>query len=401
MARPRIRKLALIALCCSLRAAVVYAAPPAQPPQTKDEHSKSAWHRIKAAHDSLNRHGVGLSGWIQLDDSTIAAGGQPNPLGFDGQYLIDLTATLDTGKLIHLPGGTVMLDAQSHSGPSILTRQFPAIQDPDNMDAYSETSLDRAWYQQNLFRQKVQMQVGLMYVDDQFFTVPYGSNFVSLNFSSDASISTFVLPTFPKGSFGGDVFVFPSKGLSLSTGAYNDHSTELPYDPGGVLYLTEEAWQRHWRGRPYKLQLGGWRDTGRFQRFVGGAQHHAVGAYLVASGKLWQPRDSKDRGVGMFLQFGTAPPAVASVRSHVGAGLVWTGPDVKRPKDEIGIAFSDSLLTHESKFTHGYENEVEAYYQIDVGHGLTIQPDVELWQHPRGGGTPNTILVLMRIMYTF
>jgi len=80
---------------------------------------------------------------------------------------------------------------------------------------------------------------------------------------------------------------------------------------------------------------------------------------------------------------------------------VWTGPTAKRPHDEIGLAFSDSLLTHESSYTHGFENEVETYYQINAGHGLTIQPDMELWQHPNGGGTPNTILALVRIMYSF
>jgi porin len=390
-------RLALIvaALCAVASAAMPVAA------QSPQAHAKPAWQQIKRTHDALDQHGVDLSGWVQLDGSTVAAGGQPDPLGFDGQYLIDLTAAIDTAKLVHLPGGTVMLDGQSHSGPSILTHQLPALQDPDNMDAYSETSLDRAWYQQSLWKQRVQMQVGLMYVDDQFFTVPYGSNFVSLDFSSDASVSTFLLPTFPKGSFGGDVQVAATKSLSFSGGAYNDHSTELPYDPGGVLYLTEEAWQSHWHGRPWKLQLGGWRDTGRFVRFAGGAQHHAAGAYAVASSKLWQPQRSQDRGVGLFVQFGTAPPAVANVRSHIGAGLVWTGPWAKRPKDEIGVAFSDSLLTHESNFRHGYENEVEVYYQMHAFHGLTIQPDMEFWQHPSGGAAPNTILALTRIMYTF
>ncbi len=400
MAWPRPHVVPALLLCYALCAAA-YAAEPVPATQNKTAQPPSAWKRVKAAHDALEKHGIGLAGWVQLDGSTVAAGGQPNPLGFDGQYLIDLTATLDTGKLIHLPGGTVMLDAQSHSGPSILTHQFPALQDPDNIDAYAETSLDRAWYQQNLWKQRVQMQVGLMYVDDQFFTVPYGGNFVSLDFSSDASTSTFVLPTFPKGSFGGDVQVVATKSLSFSGGAYNDHSTELPYDPGGVLSLTEEAWQSHWHGRPYKLQVGAWRDTGRFERFAGGVQHHAAGAYLVASDKLWQPRGAEDRGLGMFVQFGTGPPAVANVRSHIGAGLVWTGPSAKRPHDEMGLAFSDSLLTHESSFPHGYENEVEAYYQIHVGHGLTIQPDMEFWQHPSGGRAPNTILALTRIMYTF
>ncbi len=349
----------------------------------------------------LGKHGITFNGWLQLDGSNAAAGGQPDALGFDGQYLLDVAAMVNTKKFFGWPGGTFMVDTQSHSGPSILTHQMPALQDPDNMDAYSETSVDRAWFHQDLLGRKLELQVGLMYVDDQYFTVPYGQNFISLDFSSDASISTFVLPTYPKGSFGGDVFAYPAKGLYVSAGMFNDHSTELSYDPGGDLFLTEEGWQSRWHGLPYKLQVGAWRDTGRFRRFAGGLVHHAAGVYLVASRKLWQPAPASDRGLGMFFQFGTGPPAVAAVRRHYGGGVVWTGPLAARPKDEIGLAFSDSLLTPQDGFTHGFENEIEGYYQVAVWRGLTVQPDVEYWQHPGGKSTPNTVLALTRIMYTF
>ena len=371
-------------------------------------HSAEGWRAfppLKQALDArsfLYRHGVRFFGWLQLDGSTVASGGMPNALGFDGQFLLDVWTTINTKQLFGWPGGLFLVDMQSHSGPNILTHQMPALQDPDNMDAYTTTSVDRAWYQQTLLRQKVQLQVGLMYVDDEFFTVPYAQNFVSLDFSSDASISTFVLPTFPKGSFGGNVFVYLVKGLYFSGGMYNDHSTELPYDPGGDLYLTEEGWAGSWRGLPYKLQVGAWRDTGRFQRFLGGVvRGQASGVYVVASRKLWQPKGATDRGIGTFFQFGTGPPAVAAVRRHYGAGVVWTGPSHSRPHDEIGFAFSDSLLTPQNDFTHGFENEFETYYQIGLPHGLTVQPDLEYWQHPGGGGTPNTVLVLTRIVYTF
>ncbi len=349
----------------------------------------------------LGRHGVTFNGWLQLDGSSVASGGLPNAIGFDGQYLLDVATTVDTKQLFGWPGGTFLVDVQSHSGPNILTHQMPALQDPDNMDADSFTSVDRAWYQQDLLRQKVQLQVGLMYVDDKFLTVPYGQNFVSLDFSSDSSISTFVLPTFPKGSFGGDAFVYPGKGLYFSFGMFNDHSTELPYDPGGDLYITEEAWQGNWHGLSFGFQVGAWRDTGRFQRFVGGVVHRASGEYAIVSQKLWQPAVPSSRGIGAFFQFGQGPPTVAPVHRHYAAGVVWTGPFASRPRDEIGFAFSDSILSAQGGFTHGFENEFETYYQIYLFHGLTVQPDIEYWQHPNGDNTPNTVLALTRIMYTF
>lgn len=371
-----------------------------EPPDVGNE--SRVFQRGRRIRSFLGRHGITFSGFVQFDSSTVAAGGQPHAIPYDGQYLLDVAITVDTGKLVGWPGGTLFVDAQSHSGPNILTHQMPSIQDPDNMDAPSFTKVDRAWYRQVLLHQKVQLQGGLMYVDDQFFTVPYGQNFVSLDFSSDSSISTFVLPTYPNGSPGGDVFFFPVKGLYFSAGGFNDHSSELSYDPGGNLFLTEEGWQGSWHERPYKLQVGGWWDTGTFERFLGGIVHgHASGLYLVASDKLWQPSPSSERGLGAFFQFGTGPPAVAAVERHLGGGLAWTGPIAARPQDEIGVAFSDSLLTPQNSFLHGFENEFEAYYRFHVFDSLTIQPDLEYWQHPGGKTTPNTVLPLVRMQYSF
>ena len=116
---------------------------------------------------------------------------------------------------------------------------------------------------------------------------------------------------------------------------------------------------------------------------------------------MWKPAHGSDRGIGVFLQYGSAPPAVAAVREHFGAGLVWTGPSAARPHDEFGIAFSDSLLSPQASFSHSFESEIETYYQFDASHGLTIQPDLEYWQHPGGGNTPPTLLGLVRVMLNF
>lgn len=346
-------------------------------------------------------HGIRAGGFVQLDGSHVLSGGLPHPLGFDAQRLLELSVTVDTRKLLGWPGGTLLIDAQSHSGANVITHQVPALADPDNMDAYSETSLDRLWFRQDFLARKLRVRLGLMYVDDQFFTVPFGQNFVSLDFSSDASISTFILPTYPKGAWGADVFAYPDRSVSFSVGVFRDHETELPYDPGGALVVSEEAWRGRWRALPVTIQVGGWIDTGRFHRFAGGWVHHAAGAYLIASGRLWRPSGGAGRGIGAFVQYGSAPPAVAAIRRHFGAGLVWTGPWAARPRDELGIAYSDSRLAARAGSIHGFESEIEAYYRFDASHGWTVQPDLEYWRHPGGGRTPDTVLGIVRVMLTF
>lgn len=346
--------------------------------------------------------GIALGGWLQFDSSRMLAGGLPEAPGYLGQYLLDLSANIDAQKLLGWTGGSFLMEVQSHRGANILGRQMLAIQDPDNMDAPANTLwVAQTWYQQDLLGQKLQLQAGLMYVDSQFLTVPYGGNFISLDFSSDASISTFVLPTYPKGSPGADAFYYPLPGLYFSLGAFNDHSAELPYDPGGRLLITEEGWQSLWHGHAYKLQLGAWTDTGTFQRLADNApEPRASGSYLVASAKLWQPAPASARGLGMFLQFGSAPESVAAVRRHYGAGLVWTGPFASRPQDEIGLGISYAALSPQGGFAYGFEKEAEIYYQFSLLDGLTLQPDLEFWQHPNGSG-PDATLFLLRAQYTF
>lgn len=353
----------------------------------------------------LQQHGIAVDAFLQLDGSKLLSGGLGAPL-FDGQDLLDISATIDTGKALGWRGGEFFFDLQSHNGPNVALRQTGSIQDPDNMDAAPETSLDRAWFRQDLARQQLQLQVGLMYVDDQFLNVPYGQNFVSLDFSSDASISTFVLPTFPKGAFGADVFYRPWRWFYAAGGVFNGSgNTELPYNPGGRLSIAEFGAQGRLGGRPEKIEIGAWRHTGRFRRFQGGIAPSASGWYLVASQWLYQPADGgargNGRGLGAFFQFGAAPPEVAAISRHLGAGLAWTGPFASRPRDQFGLAFSRGGLTRQDDFLHAAETEIEGFYQIRVAPCLTVQPDIQYWFHPGGQHTPNALLALVRLVYHF
>lgn len=59
----------------------------------------------------LESRGILLGGWLQTDISGVPVGGQPDGNPVDGQYLLDLSATMDTQKLFGLPGGTFFADA--------------------------------------------------------------------------------------------------------------------------------------------------------------------------------------------------------------------------------------------------------------------------------------------------
>ncbi len=147
---------AILAGLCGLRAA--NAAP--------GRHGSGLFAALSEERARLAADGISFSGFLQGDGSHVFSGGLPHALGFDAQSLIDVSLTLNTGKLFGWQGGTLFLDAQSHSGQSVVPNQVPALADPDNMDAGPQTSLDRAWFQQSLFAHTLKLRLGLMYVDD-------------------------------------------------------------------------------------------------------------------------------------------------------------------------------------------------------------------------------------------
>ncbi|MHB1529077.1 MAG: carbohydrate porin [Acidiferrobacteraceae bacterium] len=360
--------------------------------------------KTKKSHDDLHSQGIDLSGSLLTDISRNLRGGL-NDQSVIGQYLVDLRAKIKTARLFGWNGGTLFVDFQGHRGRSVQARQTGSIQDPDNMDAYNVTGIDRAWYQQDLAEKRVRLRIGLMYVDDQFLRVPYARDFVSLDFSSDASISTFVLPTYPRGAFGVDTFVFPVRSFYVAAGLFDGHLYHvLPYDPGGDLFIAQTGLKGRVMGLPGVLELGMWRHTGTFQRFTGGQQHHASGEYLVAGFRVYRPHHTGPetaRGVGVFFQYGAGPPTVALISQHVGAGIVWTGPSRDRPRDSLGLGVSDARLSAQAGFLSRFETIYETYYRFSVSRTLSIQPDLQYWHHPGGNGTPSALLFLVRTAFRF
>ena len=374
---------------------------------TADRSRETCWpqhQKIKKSHDDLHSQGIDLSGSILTDVSRNLRGGLTDQ-GVIGQYLVDLSAEINTDRLFGWNGGTIFVDVQGHRGPSVQAKQTGSIQDPDNMDAYNVTGIDRAWYQQDLADKRVKLRIGLMYVDDQFLRVPYAQDFVSLDFSSDASISTFVLPTYPRGAFGADTFVFPARSFYIAAGLFDGHLYHvLPYDPGGDFFIAQTGLKGRVMDLPGVLELGMWRHTGTFERFIGGQQHHASGWYLVAGLKVYRPHapgQQTGRGVGVFFQYGAGPPAVAPISQHFGAGIAWTGPFLERPRDSMGLGVSDARLSAPAGFLSRFETVYEAYYRLSVSRALSVQPDLQYWHNPGGNGIPSALLLLVRTEFRF
>lgn len=121
--------------------------------------------------------------------------------------------------------------------------------------------------------------------------------------------------------------------------------------------------------------------------------------YGIVDQRVWQPADSKDRGIGVFLQVMGAPSDRNLTNLFVEWGMNWRGPFEARADDIFGFGvsylgispaarqFSRDLVAFGQATTSYTSNEtvVEATYQAPITSWLTLQPDFQIVVNPNAG----------------
>lgn len=166
---------------------------------------------------------------------------------------------------------------------------------------------------------------------------------------------------------------------------------------------------------PTTYKVGGWYSSDNFadRRFdnSGGllASPESTGTplnhvgdwafYGIVDQRVWQPADSKDRGIGVFFQVMGAPDDRNLTNLFVEGGMNWRGPFEKRADDVFGLGvsylgvsssarqFSRDLVAL-GRATSAYasnETVIEATYQAPISDWFTLQPDLQFVVNPNAG----------------
>lgn len=279
------------------------------------------------------------------------------------------------------------------------------IQGYSNIDARSFDAVYEVWYQQAL-PADLRIKIGKQDASDEFAYVEYGASFI--NNSPGYSPTILALPTYPDPATGVVAFWEPQAGPYLGAGVY-DGATQAGIPTGthgpstflgspSDLYLIAEVGLRYGAAAlPGRVGIGYWHHNGAFQRFDGGVDEHADGAYLVWDQTLYQAA-AGPRRVGGFFQLGVADEAVSAIETHIGAGVEVIALFPARPRDISGVMASYAGLSDAAAagFSDDYELAFEAFHAVRVTDWLTLTGDLQYIVNPGGMGADDATVALLR-----
>jgi porin len=362
----------------------------------------------------LEDHGVTFDVNLTSDWAKNFAGGI-NTSGTNFGELFDASLMLDTKRLIGLPGGTLFINFQNVNG-NFGSSDVGDIQNVDDLDSHPRTQLAELWYEQVLFDNKLHVRIGKIDAGDEFNATSDAANFINNGMSQTANILAF--PSYPDPATGGEIFIEPCEhfyvGLGIFDGALQDSietgslgPATLFGPPSDLFYIAETGvkWKLH-GNLPGVVGVGGWHDTGKFDRFNGGVDHGTSGIYLVADQMLYRTHSDKNdpQGLGMFFRYGWADPHVSTIEHHIAGGLAWTGLFPKRDADVLGVGASCALLSNDNRagFDGRPEVAIETFYKIQITPYFSVQPDVQYIVNPGGlASRDNALFAMLRMSVDF
>jgi porin len=353
--------------------------------------------------------GLTLAGYVVLDVSRNFQGGldtEATPV----RYVLDLSACLDTERALHWPGGTALLEFQSHDGPNATEQLAGDLLGFDNTDARAFVQIYQLWYEQSFAPEAVRVKIGKIDASCDFSVMDHGKEFI--NSTMAYSVAMFPLPTYPDPAPGVLAFWQPNDHLALGAGAFyaNRHDTFLDLaghpssgrgSSGGMFYIAEIT--AHWSvgTLPGHAGVGGWAHTGTFQTLDGDSKKGAGGCYFFGDQTLWSDDDASGlREIGLFVDGGVTNPRLNAVTRQIGGGLAVTGLLPGRPDDLAGVGAAWVHIGHSAGTTHEDELSVEVFYKCVLTPWASLKADLQYLRHP-GAELDDAVVATCRAELSF
>jgi len=400
---------------------------------------------------------LGMTFKLHEDSEVWAKITGPGKQSFSYNGLTTGKLDVDLDKLVGWSGAEFYTSAfyiHGH-GPS---RSFAGNQQLiSNIEATPSVKLYDLWLDQSLFEKRLSIRFGQEGANDEMMTTAYGGLFLNSSFGfpgMPASDLPSGGPNYPMATPFARAQLKASDNFTLVSAVYNgDPAPAGTGDPqirdrnGTAFRLNDHAlafgeiWYSPNDGTsdrlPTTYKIGTWYSTSQFadQRFdtQGGllASPTSTGkplnhdgnwaVYGIVDQMVWQHPDSKDRGVGVFMQVMGGPSDRNLSNLFIEGGLNWWGPFAQRTDDVFGLAFAylgispaaqqfsrDQVAFGNLKSSYASnETVIEATYQAPITNWLTLQPDLQYVINPNvgipnnfgSGPKPNVLVVGMRITF--
>ena len=130
-----------------------------------------------------------------------------------------------------------------------------------------------------------------------------------------------------------------------------------------------------------------------------GTSGESYGWYLTWDQELWKerPEDGEDsQGVGVFGQYGWAPPDRSAAEHYIGGGIRWAGMIPRRDEDVAGVGVFHVRFSDEVNLEKDTETTVELFYMVRLLGCLFLEPDLQYVIKPGGTTNPDALAVGLR-----
>jgi len=314
--------------------------------------------------------GVRLGGFMILEPNWIASGGG-DPNSVHASLATGIHASLDMHKALGIPGGTLGVEFLGFTGDD-MTGAAGCVQMFTNMDGpppRSRIEMMQAWWHQRLFDDKLIFQIGKMNAPGLFGTVTKpvfiteghlqdSGNDISSLIWVPVGLNPTALTIFPgyyNTAYGATLHFAPTHDFYASYGLYDGNygrgvQTGLRWGPmfnAYKLHIGElgYSWRVGKNGKPGRLGMGAWRQTGDFYTPALTAEDGATGYYLFANQRLWYKKPGiNNSGLIGYFQYGHTGADSVMVNDYVGAGLNGVGLVPGRPYDTLSLGMAWSKL---------------------------------------------------------
>lgn len=389
------------------------------------------------------------------DVNAVVSGGRRTGADYLGR--IGIIADADLESLLGWRGATAHFSVHQIHGRGLSQHRIGNLLTVSGLEAEPALRLFNLWVQQTIGT-GANVRIGQFTAGQEFAISDTATLFVNSTFGWPGSFAT-DLPS------GGPAYPLAAPGIRLAIAA--DARTSLrvalfagdPAGPGvgdpqrrdrhgfnglrfsGKPFLIGEVQRSSGGDRPtFTIRAGGWLHFDRFAdlrldaagRSLASAgpgaqalQHRGnAGLYGIVDLALWRARSDPQRGIRGFLRASFSPPDRNMIDLYADGGVTMTGPMRSRPADIVGIGFAIArispalrALARDSARLTGlpgvrpdFEAVAEASYQLQLGNGIYLQPNVQYAIHPGGrqppplaigGATPDAVIFGLRTSARF
>lgn len=355
---------------------------------------------------------------VQLNYLSESAG---NPTGgirrgvaYADQFLLGVDA--DLNRLLGIKGGTIHFVGTQRDGNSLSQRYIGNSLAPQEIfDGSENTRLTILSYQQKLFNDRLDIEVGRLPAQGAFLVSPLYCNFQNVGVCGSPEIvfSDTSFTFFPTSTWGGHAKYFLNDKVFFHAGAFevkpstvgqNDHGLNFSlHGSTGVFVPLELGYTTTAANDPYPRNYGigaivdrsTYSDpvtdvSGGRSLFSGLAPRTRFGRSLVYGRfdqTVWRPDPASTRALQVF---GVAAVGVGGRQTQdfqLEAGAVLTGPFASRPYDTVGVVgtyqkYSPLGLANvrAARASQGLSSANVATDQIlfEVNYGFQVTPAVRL-----------------------